>query len=77
MSLFFRLKIRHILEKEAHLQHEKSQFVNFAELIFAVQKCSISVKQYFVYFAERAKTRENKFREICSGKICTCENLYP
>jgi len=38
-NTFFRLKIRHILEKEAHPQHEKRKFVNFAELIFGVKKC--------------------------------------
>jgi len=26
------------MEKETHLQHEKRQFVNFAELIFAVKQ---------------------------------------
>jgi len=47
MSLFFRLKVRHILEKEAHLQHERTLI------------CEFSRKGpdyfYFVYFLKITK----------------------
>jgi len=42
--------------KEAYLQHEKRQFVNFGELIFAVQKflnfekIILVIKQFFCIF---------------------------
>jgi len=51
------------------MQHEKRQFVNFDELIFAVKQQFVNFAE--LNFAESAKKCENKF---CENLFC--ENLY-
>jgi len=72
--LFFRLKVRHILEKEAQLQHEKRQFVNFAALIFAVQKCLNFRGQAIICISRNLIWQ--KERKINSVKICTLKVVH-
>jgi len=66
---FFR---RHVLEKEAHLQHEKRQFENFAKLIFAVQKCFNLRSSNNLHISRKGpKNAKISFANICPAKICT------